>query len=156
MKLLLLTFGFGALSAVIPIFNMEAYIVVVYAKAPDHSPASSAFLLAAIGSLGQNVGKMIWFYAARGALNFPWLQRRLEDPKRKASYEKWRGQVEGRPVFSGGLTFLSAAIGIPPFFVMAAVAGSLRMNVVVFFFAGLIGRILFFWAILAGLSLFLH
>jgi len=156
MRLLLLTFGFGALSAVIPIFNMEAYIVVVYAKAHDDSPASSALLLAIIGSLGQNVGKMIWFYAARGALNIPWLHKKLEDPKRQASYERWRSQVEGRPWFSGGLTFLSAAIGIPPFFVMAAVAGSLRMNVVVFFVAGLFGRIIFFWAILAGLSLFLH
>jgi len=156
MKLLLLTFGFGALSAVIPIFNMEAYIVVVYAKAPESSPASSALLLSVIGSFGQNVGKMIWFYAARGALNIPWLQKKLEDPKRQASYEKWRSQVEGRPVFSGCLTFVSAAVGIPPFFVMAAVAGSLRMNVVVFFIAGLIGRILFFWAILAGLGLFIH
>ncbi len=156
MKLLLLTFGFGALSAIIPIFNMEAYIVVVYAKAPDDSLASSALLLSVIGSLGQNVGKMSWFYAARGALNVPWLQKKLEDPKRQASYEKWRGQVEGRPFFSGGLTFLSAAIGIPPFFVMAAVAGSLRMNVVVFFVAGFLGRILFFWAILTGLGLFLH
>ena len=156
MKLLLLTFGFGALSAIIPIFNMEAYVVVVYAKAPHSSLASSAFVLAAVGSLGQNVGKMIWFYAARGALNFPWLQKRLEDPKRKASYEKWRAQVEGRPVFSGVLTFISAAIGIPPFFVMAAVAGSLRMNVFVFFVAGLFGRVLFFWAILAGLGLFLR
>lgn len=156
MKLLLLTLGFGVLSSVIPVFNMEAYILVVYAKAPDHAPASSALMLATIGSLGQNIGKMLWFYAARGALNFPWLQRRLDDPKRKASYDKWRAQIEGRPVFSGVLTFASAAIGIPPFFVMAAVAGSLRMNVVVFFIAGMAGRILFFWAILLGLGLFLR
>ena len=31
-KLLLLTFGFGVVSAIIPIFNMEAYISVVYAN----------------------------------------------------------------------------------------------------------------------------
>ena len=39
---------------------------------------------------------------------------------------------------------------------MAMIAGSLRMNVVVFFVAGLIGRTLFFWAILAGFGLIFH
>jgi len=151
-KLLLFTFACGALSAIIPIFNMEAYIVLAFAKVHGHSELSMAF----VGSLGQNVGKLVWFYAARGALNIAWLQERLNQPKRQASYEKWRGQVEGRPVFSGVVTFVSAAIGIPPFFVMAAVAGTLRMNVVVFFIAGLLGRTLFFWALLAGIGLALR
>jgi membrane protein YqaA with SNARE-associated domain len=152
MKLWLLTGVFGALSAVIPVFNMEAYIVLAYAK----TDADSALVMAFIGSLGQNVGKLAWFYAARGALNIEWLRRRLQDPKRQRSYERWRGQVEGRPVFSFVLTFLSAMIGFPPFFAMAMIAGSLRMNVVVFFVAGLIGRTLFFWAILAGFGLIFH
>jgi membrane protein YqaA with SNARE-associated domain len=152
MKLMLLTALFGILSAVVPIFNMEAYIVLAYARTEGHS----ALVMAAIGSLGQNVGKLAWFYAARGALNFEWLRRRLDDPKRQRSYERWRGQVEGRPAFSFVLTFLSAMIGFPPFFAMAMIAGSLRMNVVVFFVAGLAGRTLFFWAILAGVGLALH
>jgi membrane protein YqaA with SNARE-associated domain len=152
MRLLLLTAFFGALSAVIPVFNMEAYIVLAYAKTDSHSALWMAF----IGSLGQNVGKLAWFYAARGALNFEWLRKRLEDPKRQRSYERWRSQVEGRPLFSGVLTFVSATIGFPPFFAMAMVAGTLRMNVVVFFFAGLLGRTLFFWAILAGVGLAIH
>ena len=54
------------------------------------------------------------------------------------------------------LTFVSATIGFPPFFAMAMVAGTLRMNVVVFFLAGLAGRTLFFWAILAGVGLAIH
>ena len=41
--MLLLTFGFGAVSAVIPIFNMEAYISVVYAR----DTAQSAWTIAA-------------------------------------------------------------------------------------------------------------
>ena len=149
MKLLLLTLWFGAMSSVIPLFNMEAYLLVAYAKTSSYS----ALELAAVGSLGQNIGKLVWFYAAQGAVNIDWLKRRLEDPKRQASFEKWRTQVEGRPWFSGVLTFVSAAVGFPPFFVIAALAGSLRMNVFVFFFAGLIGRTLFFWAMLAGLGL---
>ncbi|MGN6253062.1 MAG: hypothetical protein ACTHNS_14760 [Marmoricola sp.] len=152
MKLLLLTLWFGAISAVIPLFNMEAYLLVAYAKTSSHT----ALEMAAVGSLGQNIGKLVWFYAAQGAVNIDWLKRRLEDPKRQASFEKWRDRVQGRPAFSGALTFVSAAVGFPPFFVIAALAGSLRMNVFVFFFAGLVGRTLFFWAMLAGLGLAIH
>ncbi len=149
MRLLLLTFGFGVVSAVIPLFNMEAYISVVYAN----SSANSALLLAFVGSFGQNVGKLVWYYICRGALDIPWLKRRMDTPRRQASFEKWRDFVQGRPFVSGLLTFVSAAIGFPPFFAMAMVAGTLRMNVVVFFVAGLLGRTLFFWAWLTGVGL---
>ncbi|HET7351817.1 MAG TPA: VTT domain-containing protein [Marmoricola sp.] len=150
--MLLLTFGFGAVSAVIPIFNMEAYISVVYAR----DTAQSAWAIAAIGSLGQNVGKLVWYYASREALDIPWLKRRMSKPKRQAQYQRWSGFVQGRPGTSFALTFLSAAIGFPPFFAMAMVAGTLRMNVVVFFVAGLLGRTLFFMAWLLGVGLIFH
>ena len=150
--MLLLTFGFGAVSAVIPIFNMEAYISVVYAR----DTAQSAWTIAAIGSLGQNVGKLVWYYASREALDIPWLKRRMSKPKRQAQYQRWSSYVQGRPGMSFVLTFLSAAIGFPPFFAMAMVAGTLRMNVVVFFVAGLLGRTLFFMAWLLGVGLIYH
>ena len=152
MRLLLLTFGFGVISAIIPIFNMEAYISVVYAS----TEKVPALTLAFVSSLGQNVGKLVWYYASRGALDLPWLRKRMSSPRRQASYEKWRGYVEGRPVASGVVNFVSAAAGFPPFFVIAMVAGTLRMNVVVFFVAGLIGRTLFFWAWLLGVGLIFH
>ena len=152
MRLVLLTFGFGAISAVIPIFNMEAYITVVYAS----NQQDSALGLAFVGSLGQNMGKLVWYYLSLGALDLPWLRQRLDTPKRQASFERWRGYVHGRPVMSALLVFASAALGFPPFFAMAMVAGTLRMNVVVFFVAGLLGRTLFFWAWLLGVGLIFH
>ena len=148
MRLLLLTLGFGVVSAVIPLFNMEAYISVAYA-----SGRGQALSIAAVGSLGQNLGKLVWYYASRGALDIPWLRARMDNPKRQEQFERWRGYVQGRPVVSGLLTFVSAAVGFPPFFAMAMVAGTLRMNVVVFFVAGLVGRTLFFWAWLLGVGL---
>jgi len=148
-KLLWLTFAFGVVSSVIPIFNMEAYISVVYANTQQYSALGLAF----VGSLGQNLGKLVWYYLSMGALDIPWLQRRMDTPKRQASFERWRSYVQGRPVVSGVLTFVSAAIGFPPFFAMAMVAGTLRMNVVVFFVSGLAGRTLFFWAWLLGVGL---
>ena len=152
MKLFWLTFGFGAVSAVIPIFNMEAYISVMYANSRGHSALGLAF----VGSFGQNLGKLVWYYLSRGAIDLPWLKSRMETPKRKASFERWQRRTQGRPVVSGLLTFVSAAIGFPPFFAMAMVAGTLRMNVVVFFVAGLAGRTLFFWAWLLGVGLIFH
>ena len=149
MRLIWLTIGFGAVSAIIPIFNMEAYISVLYANSKEHSALTLAF----VGSFGQNIGKLVWYYLSLGALDLPWLKRRLETPKRQASFQRWRSYVHGRPVMSGVLTFISAAVGFPPFFAMAMVAGTLRMNVVVFFIAGLAGRTLFFWAWLAGVGL---
>jgi membrane protein YqaA with SNARE-associated domain len=151
-KLFLLTFGFGTVSAVIPIFNMEAYISVVYASTDQYPALALAF----VGSLGQNLGKLVWYFASRGALDIPWLKRQLGTPKRQAQFERWREYVQGRPLMSGLLTFVSAAIGFPPFFAMAMVAGTLRMNVVVFFIAGLLGRTFFFWAWLLGVGLILN
>jgi membrane protein YqaA with SNARE-associated domain len=148
-KLLLLTLGFGAVSAVIPIFNMEAYIAVAHARTDTYP----ALLLAFVGSLGQNLGKLVWYYLSLGALDIPWLRRRMETPRRQASFQRWRAFVHGRPLMSGVLTFVSAAVGFPPFFAMAMVAGTLRMNVVVFFVAGLLGRTLFFWAWLLGVGM---
>jgi membrane protein YqaA with SNARE-associated domain len=150
-KLLLLTLGFGAVSAIIPIFNMEAYITVTYAN----SDAQSALGLAFVGSLGQNLGKLVWYYICLGALDIPWLKRRMDSPRRQASYQRWSGFVQGRPMVTGLLVFVSAAVGFPPFFAMAMVAGTLRMNVVIFFVAGLLGRTLFFWAWLLGVDVIL-
>ena len=152
MKLLLLTFGFGVTSAILPVFNMEAYISVVFAST-DQLPA---LVLAFVGSLGQNIGKLVWFYGARGAIDIPWLKQRMGSPKRQAQFERWRDYLHGRPWTGGLLTFISAAVGFPPFFAMAMVAGTLGMNVVVFFVAGLAGRTLFFWAWLLGVGLIFH
>lgn len=148
------TFGFGVLSAVIPIFNMEAYVIAIYKWVPH--TWSSILLIAFVGSLGQNLGKLVWYYAAEGALRVRWIDERLRDPKRQESIEKWRTRVEGRPVFSGLLSFTSAATGFPPITALAPIAGMLRMNVVVFFFSGLLGRTLFLWAILIGAGAFFH
>jgi len=150
-RLFALTLAFGMVSSVIPVFNMETYIVVAYAKS-----SHPALELAMIGSLGQNVGKLAWYYVCRQSLDVPWFKRRLETPKRQAQLERWSNYLQGRPIVSGLLTFVSALVGVPPFFVMAMVAGTLRMNVGVFFVSGLLGRTLFFWAILGGAHLLLR
>jgi len=144
-KLFALTVFFGMVSSVVPVFNMETYIVVAYARSD-----ATALQLAFIGSVGQNIGKLVWYFVCRESLDIGWLKRRLETPKRQAQFQRWSDFVQNRPGVSGLVTFLSALVGVPPFFVMAMIAGTLRMNVFVFFLSGIAGRTLFFWAILGG------
>ena len=148
MKLFALTVFFGMVSSVVPVFNMETYIVLAYARSD-----ATALQLAFIGSLGQNIGKLVWYFVCRESLDIRWLKRRLETPKRQAQFQRWSDFVQNRPGVSGLVTFLSALVGVPPFFVMAMIAGTLRMNVFVFFLSGIAGRTLFFWAILGGAHL---
>ena len=151
MRLWLLTLAFGAVSSVIPVFNMEAYILVVLSQS-----RIDIWPLAFIGSLGQNVGKLVWYYACRGAIKMSWMEAKLSSPRRQQQFLKWSEVVRGRPLVGGGLSFISAAIGFPPFFAMAMIAGSLRIPMALFFLTGLIGRTLFFAAILGGGGLLLR
>ncbi len=149
MKLLLSTFLFSIASALLPVLNLEAYLAVVAAEASN----LPALELAVLAGAGQMVGKAVWFYAGRRSLDLSWLRKKMAQPKWAASYVRWHARIHGRPVMAGLITLVSAASGFPPFAVIAVLAGSLRMNLVVFLVTGFVGRTLRFWAVLAGVSL---
>lgn len=134
----------GVLSALVPLVNIEAYLAVAAAEV-----STPAVLLAAVGAVGQMVGKLLWYQAGVSSARVPWLGRKMQQPKWKARLEKWRARTAGRPFFTGVLLFVSAFIGFPPYAVIAALAGVLRANLVVFLVTGLVGRFLRFWAVLA-------
>ena len=92
MKLFALTVFFGMVSSVVPVFNMETYIVLAYARSD-----ATALQLAFIGSLGQNIGKLVWYFVCRESLDIRWLKRRLETPKRQAQFQRWSDFVQNRP-----------------------------------------------------------
>lgn len=133
-------------SALVPLVNMELYLGVLAAQ--DHPMV----ILALVAAIGQMIGKLIWFYAGQKSTSIPWVRKKMAEPKWQASYDKWRARTTGRPVFSGGICFLSSAGGIPPFAVIAVLAGHLRMNVWVFWVTGLAGRWIRFYAVLVGVS----
>ena len=145
MKLLLATFFFSIGSALLPILNAEAFVAVVSHTYP-------IVLVSLVAAAGQMVGKTIWYYAGAHAEKVPWLHRKLEQPKMAASLEKWRLQTDGRPVMALGIQFCSATLGFPPYAVIAALAGVLRVNYWWFLVCGFVGRFLRFWIIaeLAG------
>ncbi|NUR08886.1 MAG: hypothetical protein HOQ45_18015 [Nocardioidaceae bacterium] len=108
------------------------------------------WLLGFVAALGQMIGKVVWYYLGATSLNWAWVRKKVETPKAQARLETWRRRTHDRPVVAGGLVFLSAFSGFPPFAIVAVVAGQLRMQVVLFFVLGLAGRWLRFALVLGG------
>lgn len=149
MTILLLTFGFCILSALIPVLNAEAYLAAVAITAGH----VDIVWLAAIAGLGQLVGKILWYEVGRRSMHLGWMRRQMAKPKWRKQYVKWSGRVQGRPWFSATVLFASALFGFPPLAVTAVLAGQLRMSFPVFAVTCFVGRSIRFWAVLAGVSL---
>ena len=132
-------------SALLPLINIEAILAVAVTQAPGHT---WALILAA--TVGQMLGKILWYWGGMHVEHAPWVHRHLEKPKAKASLEKWHERAEGRPWFTAALLFVSASIGFPPYAVTAVLAGILRVPLWIFLVTGLVGRGLRFWAVVTG------
>lgn len=137
--------GASIASALIPVVNIEGILAVAVSQRPD---AAMSLVLAA--TVGQMLGKIAWYWGGMHLDRAPWINRHLEKPKPKAALERWHDRAEGRPWFTAGLLFVSAAVGFPPYAVTAVLAGVLRVPFAVFILTGLLGRGLRFWAVVAG------
>ena len=138
--------GLGFLSALVPLVNIE---VILAARAAAVA-TGGLWTLSFAAALGEMFGKVVWYYLGANALNWGWVRRKVETPKAEARLQVWRTRTQERPVLAGGLVFLSAASGFPPFAIVAVLAGQLRMSLTLFFVLGLLGRWLRFAAVLGG------
>jgi membrane protein YqaA with SNARE-associated domain len=136
----------GVASALVPLINIEAYLGVRGAV----STVEGIWLLGFVAGLGQMLGKVVWYYLGASALSWGWVRRKVERPKTQQRIDRWRTRTRERPVVSGLLVFASALTGLPPFAVVAVLAGQLRMSLPLFFVLGLLGRWLRFSAVLGG------
>ncbi len=132
-------------SALLPLINIEAILVVALSQSPDQ-----AWALVVAATVGQMLGKILWYYGGMHADRAPWVSRHLQKPKARAALDTWHARAEGRPWFTAGLLFVSAASGFPPFAVTAVLAGVLRVPFWIFMVTGLAGRCLRFWAVVSG------
>ena len=138
--------GISIASALVPVINIEVYLVGLATV----SASDRVWLLAAVGGVGQMLGKLVWYYLGANALRWGWVRRKVEKPKAKAKLELWRSRTQDRPLVGATLLFASAVSGFPPFAIVAVLAGQLRMNVWLFLGVGLVGRTLRFAAFLGG------
>jgi membrane protein YqaA with SNARE-associated domain len=148
MKDAFMLLGMGFASALVPVVNVEAYLAVRAAV----SEVSSVWTVALMVAAGQMAGKLVWYYLGASSLDWGFVRRKLDKPKAQARLALWRTRTRDRPVLAGALVLVSAVGGIPPFAVLAVVAGQLRMNLMLFVTLGLAGRWLRFAAVLGGVS----
>lgn len=153
MILWLSTFAFSIASALLPFLPIEVYIVGAGASEPGIPAAVSLGIAAGAGA---TIGKIIWYEAARRGIDSQWAQKKLAKPKVKASYEKWLGRMQGRPVYAAAIMFLAASAGIPPLLAMAAVGGLLKMPMWTFIPTVFIGRTIRFTLLFLGVDFALH
>lgn len=136
--------GVSIASALVPLINIEVYLVGMAAVSTTHG----VWFLAAVGGFGQMLGKLVWYYLGANALRWGWVRRKVEKPKAKAKLELWQRRTQDRPMIGGLLLFASAVSGFPPFAIVAVLAGQLRMNLAVFLGVGFVGRTIRFAAFL--------
>ena len=137
--------GASIASALIPLINIEAILAVSISQSP-----SATWGLVIAATVGQMLGKILWYWGGMHIDRAGWVSRQLEKPRARATLDTWHQRAEGRPWFTAGLLFVSAAIGFPPYAVTAVLAGILRVPFWIFLATGLLGRGLRFWAVVGG------
>jgi membrane protein YqaA with SNARE-associated domain len=150
MLLILTTFAYMAVSALIPVFNAEAYLAGVAATVVADADPVKLWLLGLLAAGGQMVGKVLWYCAGRYALEWRWLKRRTSSPRWQANVAKWQRRIGDRWWLAALFLLASAVVGFPPFAVMSVLAGQLKVPLPVFVVTGLVGRTVRFSALLSG------
>ncbi|MEV6602107.1 hypothetical protein AB0M36_35435 [Actinoplanes sp. NPDC051346] len=150
--------GVGLLSAYVPLLPAEPYVVAAAATAPEY-----AIALGASAAVGQTAGKLVLFYAARGAssrLMPKWVLRRVSAAalaaKRRGSSTgggtaaRWGAAVTNRvrrvldaarsPWRAALVVLVSAFAGLPPLLFTTMYAGRTQMPAGAFAVLCLTGR----------------
>jgi membrane protein YqaA with SNARE-associated domain len=130
----------GVGSALLPLINAEAYVLVTAASATSVTIAAVVVALA----VGQTMGKVVLFETARRGTG---RARRKPAPARAA---RWTERVGGwlRSNRTGPPVVLSAAVvGIPPLAIVSVVAGAAHQRRGIFIPLCLIGRLTRFTAL---------
>ncbi len=112
--------GLGLGSALLPLVNAEAYVVLVSAR----HPALVLLGLTVLGvALGQTAGKVLLFETGRRARRPAWLGRRTEH---REPHPRWArlGNLLRRPRTGVPLVISSASLGLPPLAVVSVLAGA--------------------------------
>ena len=137
--------GVAFASALVPVLNLEAYLVGMGALGEER-----VWLMALVAGVGQMLGKLVWYELGASSLRWAWVRRKVEKPRAQAQLERWRTRTADRPLVGAALLFGSALLGLPPLAIVAVLAGQLRMSLPVFLVAGTLGRTLRFAAVLGG------
>ncbi|WP_112273336.1 hypothetical protein [Lentzea terrae] len=146
-----LTFGVAFGSAIIPFISIEMWVVGVGAR----WPGVSCFVVGLVVATAQVLGKLLYFYAARGDLKLPKFMHRTKKERTKPSkLARWFGpgtrmhrwgdwihvKCRAHPNWMAGTHAVSALVGVPPFMATSVLAGLAGMSTAMFVVTGMVGR----------------
>jgi membrane protein YqaA with SNARE-associated domain len=148
LSLLLGGLGYGLVSAFVPLFNSEAFVVAAAAS------GVSAVWWGVVGlTLGQTAGKVVIFVLARKGVHRRFIRERPPRPAGK-SLPPWRQRIQSwsarllvqldRRWVGGLVVFVSSTTGLPPLAVVSVMAGLRRTPATAFTVAVFAGRLVRF------------
>ena len=127
-------YGLAILSAVAPWMNAEVLMISAIPMAGSRS--ALAVLVLAV-SAGQMTGKGVMYWISRRST-------RARSPRVQEAIDRWQVRLRHRPTTALAITFVSALVGIPPFFVVSMAAGALQVAFGRFIAVGAAGRLMHF------------
>ena len=152
----LVSLAYGILSALVPIFNSEIYIVA------SQVGGFTSEVTTALGcAVGQTIGKVGIVVALRRGGKSRLVRRLRERRPRKPAgrfrtrLRAWSDRMLGllsKRWWGVLIVFLSACVYIPPLYAVTLAVPATRMSVISFGVAVLLGRMLLFLAIAFGVS----
>jgi membrane protein YqaA with SNARE-associated domain len=133
----LATFAWCMASGLVPVINAELFLVAVAAV----TPTPRLWVIVALATAGQMIAKTFMYLVGRGVFRLPLASRRLDLARWSERVARWRSKDL--------LVFVSAAVGLPPFYVISILAGVVRLPYVRFLGCGLAGRLVRFTVLVA-------
>ncbi|HET7823774.1 MAG TPA: VTT domain-containing protein [Anaeromyxobacter sp.] len=134
----LATFVWCMTSGVMPIVNAELFLVGVASL----TPSSRLWVLVVSATAGQMIAKSFMYLVGSGVVRLPFgRQGKVDLEAARERVARWRSKDL--------LVFVSAASGLPPFYLTSIVAGTLRFPFARFFAFGLAGRVVRFSLLVA-------
>ena len=129
--------GFGVASGCLPFVNAEIYVIGAAAIAGPTGVVSIVLGM----TIGHMFGKVLIYLAGAGVIRMP-----LRESHR-SRLESTRERLEQSRLGTIPFLFVSSATGWPPFFVVAIIAGMLRLGLATFLIPGTLGRLIRFGVI---------
>ncbi len=127
------TYVICLVSGFIPIVNAELFLIWIslMISKTEYIP------ILLLATAGQMTAKILMFLSGRGVINIS--KKRYEEKigEIQAKMKKWESKID---VF----IFLSSFTGFPPFYVVSVLSGMSKVNIIRFFIAGTLGRLLRF------------
>lgn len=142
---LCLTFGVAFGSALVPLISIEVFVIGLVTQ----QPGISWWWIGIAVAVGQVLGKMLYFLAARGSLRLPAFLKREEKPAEQLSPRrlKWKARLEWvrlrchrHPHWMVGTHAVSSVVGLPPFMFTTVLAGLAGMSSWLFISTSVAGR----------------